>query len=58
MLKTTQGRKEGIKMTRDEKTSILCLVTRFSFEYLQNCSKEEIDKLYKERVEDKDGESK
>jgi hypothetical protein len=54
MLKTTQGRKEAIKMTRDEKTSILCLVTRFSFEYLQNCSKEEIDKLYKERVEDKE----
>jgi hypothetical protein len=54
MQKTTLDKSEGIKMTRDEKTSILCLVTRFSFEYLQNCSKEEIDKLYKERVEDKE----
>jgi hypothetical protein len=45
-------------MTRDEKTSVLCLITKFSFEYLQSLTKEEIDKLYKERVEDKDGQSK
>jgi hypothetical protein len=38
-------------MTRDEKTAILCMVTKISFEYLQNCTKEEIDKLYIERVE-------
>jgi hypothetical protein len=40
-------------MTRDEKTSVLCMVTNISFNYLQNCSKEEIDKLYRERVEKK-----
>jgi hypothetical protein len=55
MLKIMQGRKEVIKMTRDEKTSVLCMVTRFSFEYLQSLSKEELNKLYEERV---DGKSK
>jgi hypothetical protein len=38
-------------MTRDEKTAILCMVTKNSFEYLQNCTKEEVDRLYSERVE-------
>jgi hypothetical protein len=45
-------------MTRDEKTSLIAMVTQISFEYLQNCSKEEIDKLYRERVEVPDGKSK
>jgi hypothetical protein len=42
-------------MTRDEKTSVLCMVTGINFNYLQSLSKEQIDKLYRERVENKNG---
>jgi hypothetical protein len=38
-------------MTRDEKTSVLCMVTGISFNYLQSLTKADIDKLYHERVE-------
>jgi hypothetical protein len=38
-------------MTRDEKTALIVMVTKISFEYLQNCTKEEVDKIYRDRVE-------
>jgi hypothetical protein len=53
MPRITDGRKGIIDMTRDEKTSILCMVTDINFYYLQSLSKEDLDKLYRERVEKK-----
>lgn len=38
-------------MTNDELRAILELVTGYSFEYLQSLNKEELEKLYFQRVE-------
>lgn len=40
-------------MKRDEQISILEMVTQFSFEYLKSLNDEALERLYKERVEDR-----
>lgn len=37
-------------MTKDELISVLEMITKFSYEYLKSLSKEELEKLYKERA--------
>lgn len=37
-------------MSKDELISVLEMITKFSYEYLKSLSKEELEKIYKERA--------
>lgn len=37
-------------MTKDEYISVLEMITKFSYEYLKSLSKEELEKIYRERA--------
>lgn len=42
-------KKQGINMTSDELRTILELTTKYSFDYLQSLSKEQLQKIYEEK---------
>lgn len=38
-------------MTRDEMTALLEMKSNYSYEYLQSLTREQLEKLYREKVE-------
>jgi hypothetical protein len=40
---------EGYNMTADEYRALLEMTTRYSFEYLQSLTKEELERIYEEK---------